>query len=257
MAIDWKVVKKMTLWNYEILIQKIREVLSYNFIQEYYNHNMKEAVMYSEKLLGYHPKYNEYTSRIMKVFKELESLTVKNYNDLVDKVDTREKCEDLVRKAKLPFQDLISTLNYIFRWVLPFKNVYLRQLVDESNAVEVDYVKRLSEHNIRFNLDILEHGRTNKGREKLSEETGIPEAFILDLVNRADLTRLPYMNKKTVVHLCKAGYDTVDKLARVDAEKLRRNMKSYFGKEGIRLGSFIDIAGLAAWAEAIPKIVEV
>ncbi len=256
METDWKLVKKTTLWDYETLIKKLREVLSYNFIQEHYNHNMKEAAAYCEKLLGYHPKYDRYISQITSVFAELESLKVRNYTDLVSRVETRKKCEELVRKAKLRFQDLIVTINYIFRWVLPFRNVYLKQLVGDSNEAQMGYVKKLSEHNIKFNLDILEHGRTEKQRQKLSKEAEIPEAFILTLVNKADITRLPYMNQKTVNHLYSAGYDTIDKLARVDTDKLRQHMKSYFDKQGTRLGSFIDISGLTQWAKTIPKIVE-
>lgn len=256
MEIDWDIVKKMTLWNYEDLLKKIMSVLSFKFVQGYYNHDMKEAGTYVRELLGYDKKYDEYIGKMVDVFKKLDSLRVENYADLVDKVGTREKCEELVRKTKLPFEDLISALNYIFRWVLPFRNVYLRQLIDEDNEAYKDYVKRLSEHGTKFNLDIIEHGRTKNGRKKLSKEIGIPEAFILDLVNRADLTRLPYTSKKTVIHLCKAGYDTIVGLATVDVEKLKQDMKSYFEKGGIRLGPFIDIAGLVTWARKIPKIVE-
>jgi len=48
----------------------------------------------------------------------------------------------------------------------------------------------------------------------------------------------------------------MDELARVDVGKLKNDMKSYLGKKGIRLGSFIDLTGLVEWARAIPKIVE-
>ncbi len=43
--IEWNLAKKMTLWHYEDLIMKMFRVLSYNFVKEYYNHNMKEANM--------------------------------------------------------------------------------------------------------------------------------------------------------------------------------------------------------------------
>lgn len=257
MEIDWNMVKKITLWNYENLIEKILKVLSYKFIQDYYHHNMKEAGIHVKELLGYDQKHQKSISKFTNVFKRLDSLRIENYTDLMHKVETREKCEEFVRKNNLPFQDLISVLNYIFRWVLPFRNVYLRQLVDDDNEAHKDYIKRLSEHDVKFNLDILEQGRTKKGREKLSKETGIPEVFILDLVNLADLTRLPYMSKKTVIHLCNAGYDTINKLANVNVGKLKRDMKSYFDEREIRLGSFIDITGLVMWAKATPKIVEI
>ena len=147
-------------------------------------------------------------------------------------------------------------MNYVFRWVLPFRNVYLKQLIDPENESHMAYIKKLKENNIKFNLDILECCRTRKGRAKLSETTKIPEDFILDLVNRADLTRLPYMSKRTVEHLCNAGYDSLGKLAKVEAGKLREDMKSYFDRRGVKLSGFIDLKGIAQWAKTMPIVVK-
>src|SRR4030042_1765303 len=147
--VDWNLVKKMTLWDYEEIIKKIAEVFSYSFIQEHYNHTMKEATNYLEELLGY---------------------------------------------------DVKLVLNHIFRWVFPHR-LYLRELINTENESHKIYIKKLRNRRIRFNLDILENGRTREGREKLSKEKGIPESFILGLVNLADLSRLPYTNRKTVKNL--------------------------------------------------------
>ena len=254
--IDWNLVKKLTLWHYEDLIEKMLVTLSYNFIQEHYNHNMQEASSYVRKLMGYNQKYKEPIQKLTGIFKTLEKAEIKDYTDLVHMVETREKCVKFTENTKILFRDLIYVLNYIFRWVLPFRNVYLRQLIDSDNESHIVYVKKLRDQDIKFNLDAVECCRTIEGRAKLSEKARIPEDFILDLVNRADLTRLPYMNKKTVEHLCNAGYNNVYKLAKVEAARLREDMKSYFDKMHIRLGSFIDIEGLVEWARAVPKIIE-
>lgn len=257
MEIDWASVKKMTLWNYENLTRKILQVLSYNFIQEYYNHNMKEAERYAIKLLGYDPKYAKYLSNLTDILRNLDSFGIKNYTDLVNQVGNKEICEVFLGKTKLPFKDLISVLNYIFRWVLPFRNLYLRDLVDPKNETHRKHIEGLRKLDIKFNLDILEHCRTIKGRDKVSEETGIPKAFIVNLVNRADLTRLPYMGKSTVNYLCGGGYNSIDRLAQANIDKLRKDMKSHFNKIGVRLSkSFIELEGLIEWAKAVPKIVE-
>lgn len=258
MEIDWNAVKKMTLWSYEDLIAKILKVLSYSFVQEHYNHNMIEAENYATRLLGYDPRYAKYVSKWIEIFKKLHSLKVENYTELVHQVENREKCEEFLRKSKLPFKDLIAVLNYIFRWVLPFRNVYLRELTDTSSETHKKYIEELRKLNIKFNLDILEHGRNREGREKISRETGIPLTFILDLINRADLTRLPYMSRKMVNHLRSGGYDSIDKLAQADVRKLKEDMKSYFNKVGIRLSrSFIELEGIVQWAKTVPKIVEI
>ena len=101
----------------------------------------------------------------------------------------------------------------------------------------------------------MEYGRTGEGREKLAKETGIPKSFILDLVNLADMSRLPYSNRKTVKHLFAGGFDSVAKLAQVDSEKISEVMKSYFDRMGVKISGFIDLKGIAQWAKTIPAII--
>jgi hypothetical protein len=50
MTIDWNRVKKQTLWSYEELIRKLQGVLAYDFVQEYYDHIMKQAQDYAQKI---------------------------------------------------------------------------------------------------------------------------------------------------------------------------------------------------------------
>jgi len=252
---DWNLVKKMTLWDYEKLIKKISEVFSYSFIQEHYDHNMSDAIDYVMKLLGYDPKYAKHISRMTNTFKSLDCLGVENYTDLINEVDNKGKCENFLRKTQLPFEDLISTLNYVFRWILPH-SLYLRELVDIENESNKNHIEKLRMHGIRFNLDILEYGRTRDGREKLSKETGIQKPFIVDLVNLADMSRLPYSNRKTVKHLFSCGYGSIAKLAQTDSEKMIEDMKSYFDRIGVKLSGFIDLKGIAQWAKTIPIVVE-
>ncbi|MCX6653979.1 MAG: DUF4332 domain-containing protein [Candidatus Bathyarchaeota archaeon] len=253
--INWNLVKKMTLWDYEELINEIGEVFSYSFIQENYNHNMKEATSYLEELLGYDPKHEKYINRIANVFTILDGLNVDTYADLINRIETKEKCENFLRKTKLPFEELLLILNHIFHWVFPHR-LYLRELIDTENECHKTYIEKLRYRRIRFNLDILENGRTREGREKLFKDTGIPESFILIFVNLADMSRLPYSNRKTVKHLQAGGYDSVAKLAQTDPETIVEDMSSYFEKIGIKLSGFIDLKGIAQWARTMPVVVE-
>jgi hypothetical protein len=253
--IDWNLVKKMTLWDYEELINEIAKVFAYSFIQEHYNHNMKEATSYLEELLGYDPKHEKNLSRIANVFTILDGLKVDTYADLIKRIETREKCEDFLRRTKLPFEELLLVLNHIFRWVLPHR-LYLRELIDTENECHKISIEKLRNHRIRFNLDILENGRTREGREKLFKDTGIPESFIVDFVNLADMSRLPYSNRKTVKHLLAGGYDSVAKLAQTDPEIIIEDMSSYFERIGVKLSGFIDLKGIAQWAKTMPVVVE-
>jgi hypothetical protein len=141
-VIDWNLVKKMTLWDYEELIKRLSKVFSYSFIQEHYDHNMSEATDYVRELLGYDLKYAKHISRMTNTFKILNGLKVENYTDLIHKVENKEKSEDFLRKTRLPFEDLIFTLNYIFRWVLPHL-LHLRELIDTENKTDSNYIKEL------------------------------------------------------------------------------------------------------------------
>lgn len=253
--IDWNLVKKITLWNYEELIKKVSMVFSYSFIQEYYDHDMRQATDYIKELLGYDPKFEKYVAKIANVFNSLNSLGVENYTDLIRKVENKEKCEDFLKKTELSFENLIFTINFIFRWVLPH-NLYLRELIDIENESHKNYIEELRKRKIRFNMDILERGRIREDREKLAKETRIPKSFILHLVNLADVSRLPYSNRKTVKHLFAGGYDSLAKLAQTDSEKIMEDMKLYFNRIGVKLSGFIDLKGIAQWARTMPIIVE-
>ena len=252
--IDWGLAKKATLWEYEELMKKMAETLSYSFIQEHYNHNMKEATSYLEGLLGYDPKRDKSVIRLAKTFTALKDLRVESYVDLYQRIETKEKCEDFLRKTKLSFMELLLVLNHIFHWVFP-RRIYLRELIYAENECTNIYMEKFRNRGIRFNLDILENGRTREGREKLCKDAGIPESFIIDLVNLADMSRLPYSNRKTVKHLLAGGYDSVAKLAQTDPEIFAEDMRSYFERIGVRLTGFIDLKGIAQWARTIPVVV--
>jgi hypothetical protein len=148
-----------------------------------------------------------------------------------------------------------STLNYIFRWVLPHR-LYLRELINIENEFHKDYVEELRMHGIRFNLDILEYVRTRVGSKKLWKETGIQKLFIVDLVNLADMSRLPYSNRKIVKHRFAVGYNSIAQLAKEDPEKMIEDMKSYFNRRGVKLSGFIDLKGIAQWTKTMPIVVK-
>jgi len=255
MQIDWAIVKKETLWTYEELIQRILDAMSYEIVSKHYNHSMKEAANYAVRLFMNRPKYTDNTKKLTEVFSNIENSGIHSYSDLMHQAESKERCVELLRKTKLPFKDLVLVLNHVFRWVLPHK-LYLRELIDTEDETEKHYVEILRQPDIKFNLDILEHGWSKKGRKTLSQETGIPEDFILSLVNKADMSRLPYSNRKTVKHLCLGGYNSIEKLARTDPSEMIKDMESYFRRLGVRPAGFIDLKGIAQWAKTIPKIVE-
>jgi len=262
LEIDWALAKKKTLWHYEELIEKILEVLDYNFVQEYYNHTMDDAAGYSTKLQqGYllNGKEATYISQITKDFELLNTFGVKNYFELLQRVGTKANCEKFLEETSFNFESLIQLLNFLFRWVLPFK-CYTRELVETIKGADKNDLTILKNINLKSNLDILDKCRTRNNRLQKSKETGLEESFILKLTHRADISRLAYVRAKTIKHLCGGGYNTLDKIVSADISKMEEAMTVYFAKAGKCFSNFkvvIPLDWMIGGAKVIPKILEI
>lgn len=257
MAIEWDLVKKWTLWHYEDLIKRISQVLEYPFVQEYYNHTMQKAEAYAAGLLTFGEfKHKEFLEKITASIRNLSESGVSNYIDLIESIQTKEQCEEFVKKTQIPFRDLIRFLNYILRWVLPF-NAPLKEFLDKDNEDHMSSAKKLREIGIKNNLDLLEQVRNPFERHQISSQTGISESLLFVLVNMADISRIPYIRGKTVKIFCKARYDNLQKIADTNEESFVKALKEYLQTVGVKFSkSFIEPDGAIAQAKTLPSLVE-
>jgi len=259
MEIDWDLVKQKTLWQYEKLIAKILEVLEYTFVQEYYGHNMVEAGLYSEKIRqGYLQNAYEtvFIDEITEQFNNLNLLGIQNYQDLVGRVDTRSNCERFILETGFGFEPLVQVLNYLFRWVLPFR-IPIKELA--NTMTNTSYLDIFKSRGVRSNLDVLESFRSKTSRKIFSTETGMDETYILELTHRADISRLAYVRGKTIMHLCGGGYNTLDSLANAEITKMESDMTAYYesiGKSYADFRTVIPLGWMIGGAKILPKIVE-
>jgi Domain of unknown function (DUF4332) len=262
MNIDWQQAKKITLWDYDELVSKLLKTLAYGFVLEQYNHTMDEAGRYVKKVQeGYLQGRSEpaIIDQMLSHFKKLENLQVKTYLNLVQQVESREKCERFLERTGFGFNELIETLNYLFRWVLPFMTP-VREFIDMSNVTDKAYFEKLKGVKLASNLDLLEKGRKREGRIQLSQASGIPDCFITDLVHQADISRLAYVRGKTVRHLCGGGYNTLDKIANADVGEMEQAMEAYYRTLGKSLADFkavIPLTWMIGGARILPKVFEV
>jgi len=261
MKIDWNNVKKQTLWSYEDLIKKLLGILAYDFVQEHYNHTMKQAQEYAMDIRrGYLQDRGEmvaYIDNVTALFRDLESRWSGTYSELVRSAATREECIVFLQKTDYDFDKLIQVFNYLFRWVLPF-NAPLREFADLDSQESSLLLEALKKQGIRSNLDLLEAGRTGEGRIQLTREAGIPVASILPLVHRADISRLAYVRGKTVKHLCGGGYDTLEKIASADLAEMEVKMGEYYRTLGKSLSDFktvIPLWWMIGGAKILPRVV--
>ncbi|WKZ38829.1 MAG: hypothetical protein QY328_11345 [Anaerolineales bacterium] len=261
MKLDWSRVKKQTLWSYEDLIKKLQGVLAYEFVQEHYDHTMKQAQRYARKVRGGYLQNQgnttAYIDAMMANLEKLETLRHGRYSHLIAQVATREQCLAFIQRTGFDFDSLIQTLNYLMRWVLPFKTP-VREFVDVDCVAELKTLEVLKQHKVGSNLDILAVGQTKAARLLFSRLTGISVAYVTALVHKADISRLAYVRGKTVKHLCGGGYDTLAKIAGANLVEMEKRMDVYYRTMGKSVADFravIPLAWMVGGAQILPRVV--
>jgi hypothetical protein len=257
---NWDYVKKTTLWRYEDLIKKLRVVTAYPVIWQAYNHNMTQADAFARHLfLDKNIEAGEFPARILDTFEHLKSAGIKDWGSLLSKVSTSDKCASFVTEHNLNFEEFIEVLNYLLRWAFPFQTSS-RELLEHESSQEMSCHEVLKRHKLMNSFDILEQGCTSAGRRALAKLTGLPLEFVTTLVHRADIARLPFVRRKTILPVCGAGYDTLAKIAAADLAQMESDMEAYFqrmhGKSWKNYKSVIVLKMLVTGAQALPVIME-
>lgn len=258
MDYNWTYVKKITLWQYEDLLNKLNTVLAYPLIRQAYNHSMPQAIDFARRLFGVDKiSAGEYPASLISVFGCLQVSGVRDWGDFLAKVSTRETCVSFVEQYDLHFEQVIDVLHYLLRWAFPFY-MASRELLDHDNPQEMEHYPVLKQHRLMCSFELLEQGRTESDRRSLLAQTHLPLKFLTAIIHRADIARLPYVRRKTILPVCGAGYDTLAKIAGADVAKMEADMITYFqrtrGKTWNDFKSVIVLRGLVTEAKALPKL---
>jgi hypothetical protein len=260
MQLNWDYVKRTTLWQYEDLIKKLNVLKAYPVLWQAYNQDMTQAASFARRLF---PDQNieagEYPARVLCMIERLKSDKISNWGDLLSRVSTRSDCGAFVSDHNLKFEEFIDLLNYLLRWAFPFQTAS-RELLDHENPQEMAYYEALKQNKLMNSFVILEQGHTLNGRRGLAELTGLPLGFVSNLAHRADIARLPYVRRKTILHVHGAGYDTLTKIACANLDQMDSDMESYFermqGKSWQKYKAVIVLRILVTCANALPKIMD-
>jgi predicted flap endonuclease-1-like 5' DNA nuclease len=129
--------------------------------------------------------------------------------------------------------------------------------VIEIEGIGPNYAEKLNGLGIETTGDLLERGRTKKGREQIAAQTGIPESLVLTWVNHADLFRIRGVAAQFAELLEAAGVDTVKEFATRNAENLHQKLaetNEQYGLSG-RVPSVESLKEMIAFAKTLePKI---
>ncbi len=122
--------------------------------------------------------------------------------------------------------------------------------ITEIEGIGDVYAAKLQQAGITTVNDVLEKGKTAKGRKALAAETGIDAKFILKWVNMADLFRVKGIGKEYSELLEKAGVDTVKELRNRNPENLLAKMEEVNASGRQLVRSMPAPKTVASWVEA-------
>jgi hypothetical protein len=258
MSVDWAEMRKemYPIKDYADLRRRWQDAFAYAFVSETYNFTMLEMADYTQRLLGEDARnrYSEYAHRLIETFNQLHGAGVRDMLDFVRRIDTCEQFEMFTKQTRVNESDIIAALKYLVYWFIPTKKL-LSGLVDKDSPI-THAVQVLRGLGIRTNLDILQQGRTLTNRKILADTSGLPEAEIDELVNRADFSRMPWASKATISNIFGAGYGSLVKLAHADPEQLCQDFYRYGAsiEKNLKFGNEIDSSHRIA--KIMPLIVE-
>lgn len=120
------------------------------------------------------------------------------------------------------------------------------------------YKKKLNDVGIKNTDQLLEKGKTPKGRQELEKAAGIGHKLILEWVNLADLMRIKGVSEEYSDLLEEAGVDTVKELKNRKPENLYEAMKKTNEKKKLvrKLPSLKSVEKWVKQAKELPPMVK-
>ena len=132
--------------------------------------------------------------------------------------------------------------------------------ISDIKSIGADRAAKLTDMGIATVSQLLEAGKTKKGRKQLAEQMGelASPKLVLNWINRADLFRVPGISSQYSDLLEKAGIDTVKELAQRNATNLHAKLSEVNAAKEIvkRIPTQAQVEKWVAAAKELPRGVE-
>lgn len=131
-------------------------------------------------------------------------------------------------------------------------------VVSELKGISEAILTSLKAQGIDNSAELLEAGKTTKGRKALADAAGVATSDILELVNRADLARIKGIGRVYADLLEEAGVDTVKELARRSPANLHAKIEEVNSAKQLtqRVPTLEQVTDFVEQAKALPGMVE-
>ena len=130
--------------------------------------------------------------------------------------------------------------------------------IKKVEGIGPKYAEKLIAAGIKTTDDLLQAGKTRKGREDLAQKTETSSTLILEWVNLADLFRIKGIGEEYSDLLEEAGVDTVAELAKRVPENLHSKILEVNEKKKLvrRPPPLENVKNWVEQAKKLPRIVE-
>jgi hypothetical protein len=167
-------------------------------------------------------------------FSRLNKEGIKNLNDVITVLKSKDQVKAFAKKTSLPEEFLII----LVREIKSFKPKPVK--LNDLPAISKTTIKKLETIGIKNTKELFKFVTTEKSRKELSSKTGTNSKEILELTKLTDVSRIKWVGANFARVLVDSSYDTVKKVAKADYKKLleeinkiNEDKKYYKGKLGL------------------------
>jgi len=167
-------------------------------------------------------------------FSRLNKEGIKNLNDVITVLKSKDQVKAFTKKTSLPEEFLII----LVREIKSFQPKPVK--LNDLPAISKTTIKKLETLGVKNTKELFKFVTTEKNRQELSHKTGINSKEILELTKLTDVSRIKWVGANFARVLVDSSYDTVKKVAGADYKKLleeinkiNEDKKYYKGKLGL------------------------
>ncbi len=211
----------------------ILKPLKFTFVQRHYDRPLAEFVRELPELMHRFTTIQRPggSAWFAETIRQIEKAGVPNLVAFLDRVATRSQARGFLEISGVPQPSLMGWMDYLKQWWFPYPAT-LRQLVEDGNPLLDAALAQLKTVKIANSLTLLEAAAEPDGRAELARQLGIAEALLLDLVQRADVSRLPYTSGGAVKRLWVMGYRSLAAIRAADPQEYAARIEAYFSAGG-------------------------
>ncbi len=144
---------------------------------------------------------------------------IQNLDELQKALKTKSKLQEFSRKSGLP-ENYLTILRRVLNGYQPKPN----RIKDFPN-VPTEIAVKLESFGIKNTLQLYPEILSKEKKKRLSDRTGIDQKEVLKLAKLTDLSRIRWVNHTFAYVLLEAGFDTANKVAKADFQKLYETVK--------------------------------